>query len=470
MFSVDRVFNRFRTTEALIFLCFACTVSHAATAQDNWPQFRGPKSDGVVAATGLPDTWSKTENVAWNVEIPGRGWSSPIVWGDRVFLTTAIRMGGTAEEIKKGLYFGGDRPAPKDPHRWVVYCLNAGSGEIVWQKTVHEGVPQYGHHLKNTLASETPITDGERVYAYFGNVGLFCFDLNGKELWQKKWDSVPTKLGWGTAASPVLYQGRIYVVNDNEKESFLMASTRKVQEIGASRVKRSRTGPRLRVGERAADRDHHPGLGQDAGVRPGRQPTVGARRLVIAIPTPFERFGMLYVASGYVLDKRKPIFAIRPGASGDITLKDKETTGEFIAWSQLQAGPYNVSPIVYGDYLYVLYDMGFFACYDARTGRQMYENPKVRTGGSAFTASPWAYDGKIFCLSEDGDTFVIEAGKEFKVLRKNSLDEFTMATPAIANGSLFIRTEKRLYRITNGAGKAAATPAKEKATASAAGN
>lgn len=462
MFSVVRVIHRFRTTEALIFLFFACTASPAATAQDNWPQFRGPKSDGVVEATGLPDTWSKTENVAWNVEIPGRGWSSPIVWDDRVFLTTAVRLGGTAEEIKKGLYFGGDRPAPKEPHRWIVYCLNAGNGEIVWQKTVHEGVPQYGHHLKNTLASETPITDGERVYAYFGNVGLFCFDMNGKELWQKKWESVPTKLGWGTAASPVLHQGRIYVVNDNEKESFLEALDAKSgQEIW--RVPREEKSnwatPFVWENEKRTEII-------TPGSRKVRSYDLDGKPLwelggmsSIAIPTPFERFGMLYVASGYVLDKRKPIFAIRPGASGDITLKEKETTGEFIAWSQLQAGPYNVSPIVYGDYLYVLYDMGFFACYDARTGKQMYENPKVRTGGSAFTASPWAYDGKIFCLSEDGDTFVIEAGKEFKVLRKNKLDEFTMATPAIADGSLFIRTEKRLYRITNGTGKTAAAPA-----------
>jgi len=198
-------------------------LSSAVPGQDNWPQFRGPTASGVSTNSGLPDTWSATDRVAWKTPIPGRGWSSPIVWGNRIFVTTAIKEGGEPEPVKKGLYLGGDRPAPSDVHRWMVYCLDLDTGKVVWEKEVHRGVPQHGYHLKNSPASETPVTDGDRVYAYFGNVGMFCFDFEGKPLWSKRWESVPTRFGWGTAASPVLHGDRIYVVNDNDKQSFLVA-------------------------------------------------------------------------------------------------------------------------------------------------------------------------------------------------------------------------------------------------------
>ncbi|MHC4540213.1 MAG: PQQ-binding-like beta-propeller repeat protein [Planctomycetota bacterium] len=169
----------------------------------------------------------------------------------------------------------------------------------------------------------------------------------------------------------------------------------------------------------------------------------------IVIPTPFAKHGLLYISSGYVGDKKRPIFAIRPGARGDITLREDQSSNEYIAWSQKQGGPYNPSPIVYGDYLYVLYDRGMVSCYDARTGSEIYSKQRIAAGAMAFTSSPWANDGKIFCLSEDGETFVIQAGPEFKVLGKNALDEMCMATPAAVRGSLIIRTLSKLYRIGN---------------------
>ena len=170
----------------------------------------------------------------------------------------------------------------------------------------------------------------------------------------------------------------------------------------------------------------------------------------IAIPTPFSKHGLVYIASGYVGDQLRPVYAIKPGASGDISLKPGEQSNNFIAWYQPQAGPYNPSPIVYGDYYYTLYDRGFFTCHDAKTGGEVYPKARIDPGVNAFTSSPWAYNGKIFCLSEDGDTFVIQAGKDYKVLGKNSLDEMCMATPAIVRGSLIIRTASKLYRITKG--------------------
>ena len=181
------------------------------------------RNGGISDEANLPDRWSKTENVAWSTAIPGRGWSSPIVWGDRVFLTSAVRLKGEAEKVKPGLYFGGERKTPKDPHRWVVYCLDLNSGKILWEKTAHEGIPKEGHHLKNTLASETPVTDGKHVFAYFGSVGLFAYDMEGNPAWKVSLGDYPMALNWGTASSPVVGDGRVFVVNDNEKHSSVQA-------------------------------------------------------------------------------------------------------------------------------------------------------------------------------------------------------------------------------------------------------
>jgi len=425
-------------------------LSSAAPGQDNWPQFRGPAASGVGANSGLPDTWSTTDHVAWKTPIPGRGWSSPIVWGNRIFVTTAIKEGGEPEPVKKGLYLGGDRPAPSDVHRWMVYCLDLDTGKVVWEKEVHRGVPQHGYHLKNSPASETPLTDGERVYAYFGNVGLFCFDFEGKLLWSKRWESVPTRFGWGTAASPVLHGNRIYVLNDNDKQSFLVALDARTGEQ-VWRVERDEksnwatpfvweNAKRTEIVTPGTGRVRSYGLdGQRLWELGGMSP--------ITIPTPLAAHGLLYVTSGYVGDRRKPLFAIRPGAVGDISLTADQTGNEYVAWCQKEAGPYNPSPVVCGDYLYVLYDVGLLACYNAKTGEEVYGKRRIETKARAFTASPWAYDGKIFCLSEDGDTFVIRAGPEFVVLGKNSLGELCMATPAIVRDGLIIRTESHVFRI-----------------------
>ena len=425
-------------------------LASATQAADHWPQFRGPAASGVPANCSAPEAWSASDRVAWKTPIPGRGWSSPIVWGERIFITTAIKEGVEREAVKKGLYLGGDRPAPKDVHRWVVYCLDLNGGKIVWEREVHRGIPEHGHHLKNTLASETPVTDGERVYAYFGNVGMFCFDLEGKPLWSKRWENVPTRFGWGTAASPVLHGERIYLVNDNDKESFLVALDKKTGEQ-IWRVERDEKSnwatPFIWENEKRTE-IVTPGTGRirSYGLDGQLLWELGGMS-VITIPTPSAQHGLLYITSGYVMDRRKPLFAIRPGAVGNITLQENETHSEYVAWCQPQAGPYNPSPIVYGDFLYVLYDMGLLACYDAKTGKEVYGKRRIGPGARAFTSSPWAYGGKLFCLSEDGDTFVIRAGAEFELLGKNSLGELCMATPAIVRDGLIIRTESHLLRI-----------------------
>ena len=331
--------------------------------------------------------------------------------------------------------------------------MDVATGALQWERDVHTGVPTGSHHLKNTFASETPVTDGQRIYAYFGNVGLYCLDMDGQVLWSREVEPSQTRLGWGTAASPVLHDGRLYVVNDNNEQSYLMALS---AETGAElwRVDRDEgtnwSTPYVWENERRTEL-------VTTGTDKVRSYDLDGNLLweltgmsSITIPTPFAEFGLLYLSSGYLGDQHRPVFAIRPGASGDISLRGSETSNDFIVWSQPQAAPYNPSPIVYDDYYYTLLDRGYFTCHDAQTGEEVYARQRIQVG-AAFTSSPWAYDGKIFALSEDGDTYVIRAGPTFEVTGRNSLTEFTMATPAIAHGSLFIRTRSKLYRITEDA-------------------
>lgn len=424
-----------------------------APAPNHWPQFRGPGSLGVADDPALPDKWSTTENVAWKTPIPGMGWSSPIVWGDRIFLTTVISA-GEVEAPKKGLYFGGERHnISQAEHRWVVYCLDFKSGKVLWEREVHRGTPPSTRHLKNSYASETPVTDGERVYAYFGNLGVFAFDFNGKQVWKVNFPVRKTRFGWGTAASPIVHRDRLYIVNDNDEESALLAFDKRTgRELWRTPREKGTNWATPFVWETERRTEIvTPGFKKiDSYDLDGKLLWEVKGMSTIAIPTPFTKFGLLYVASGYVGDQHRPVYAIKPGASGDISLKEGETSNSHIAWYLPQGGPYNPSPIVYGDHYYTLLDRGFFTCHDARTGREIYGKQRIDPASGAFTASPWAANGKIFCLSEDGDTYVIEAGAQYKLVGKNSLDEMCMATPAVARGSLLLRTASQLYRISRG--------------------
>jgi outer membrane protein assembly factor BamB len=426
-------------------------VAAASAADSNWPQFRGPDARGVVESGVLPDQWSATDNVAWKTDLPGRGWSSPIVWGNRVFLTTVVNT-GTSEEPKKGLYFGGDRPTPPESlHKWKVYCLDLNSGEIIWDRQVHEGKPNSSIHLKNSFASETPVTDGERVYCYFGNVGIFAFDLEGNEVWRREMKAHKTRFGWGTAASPVLHEGRLYLVNDNDDDSFLLAlDARTGQEVWrVTRDEKSNWSTPFIWKNELRTEIVTPGTGKVRSYDLDGKLLWSLKGMSsITIATPYEYNGLLYISSGYVMDRLKPIYAIKPGAKGDISLDGDETTNQWIVWCQKRAAPYNPSTIIYEGRLYVLYDRGTFACFDPQTGNEVYSMQRIPKG-RGFTSSPWAYGGKIFCLNEDGVTFVFQAGDQFELLHKNSLldDDMCMATPAIVGDRLLIRTSARVYCI-----------------------
>jgi outer membrane protein assembly factor BamB len=436
---------------SLVFVLGTRATPAASTRDANWPQFRGPGAAGASADARIPDRWSATENVAWKADVAGRSWSSPIVSGDQVFLTTVVDL-GQSEPAKKGLYMGGNRPEPsKSEHLWKVLSLDLDTGKVRWDKTVHRGAPQSAVHLKNTYGAETPVTDGEGIYVLFGNLGVFAFTLDGNELWSKLLEPQPTRFGWGTAASPVLHKGRLYILNDNEGQSRLLALEAKTgKELWrVDREEKSNWATPFvwQNGQRAEL--IVPGSGALRSYALDGKPLWWLRGMSsIDIPTPCVGDGLLFVSSGYVGDQLRPIYALRPGASGDITLKSGETTNEFVAWSNPQAGPYNPSPLYYQERLYVLYDRGLISCLAAKTGKVIYDRERLPEG-FAFTSSPWSAGDRIFCLNEDGVCFVLRAGDKFDLLHTNKLadDDMCMATPALAGNRLLIRTAARIYCI-----------------------
>ena len=448
----------------LAVVCLAILLAARIGLAQDWPQFRGRQGGVAADHPSLPDTWSETQNVVWKIDLPGRGWSSPIVWGDHVFVTTAINLRQPQQrllppEAYRGASTGGtmsrrDLVRDTDEFRWTLYDVDAASGRVRWERAIHTAVPTRPVHMKNSYASETPITDGQRVYVYLGYVGLFAYDMNGELAWAKPMAARNTGndgFFYGGGASPALHDGRLYVVNDNEEESFIAAFD-------------ARTGAEL--WRRLRDERSNwstPFVWQNA-LRT-EIVTVGSRKLrsydvngallwelavgtTLHTPTPFARDGILYASSGYFSDPRRPVFAIRPGASGDISLRPGETANQFVIWSQPTASATYPSALVVGDQFYTLLDRGFLTAHDARTGKVIYGRQRIAADAGAFSASPWSYDNKIFVLSEDGDTFVIQAGPVFKLLGRNSLNEMTLASPAVAGGSLFVRTATKLYRIS----------------------
>ena len=445
-----------------------------------WPQFRGPDANPVGVDESLPERWSTTENVEWVVAVPGVGWSSPVVVGGKVFLTTAVTDGeakppqiGTeysnnyyAELLEEGL-----TPEEADrrlnardhemPHEvtlsYELYCLDLSTGKLLWKRALHNGRPPGGRHRKNSFASETPVTDGELIYVYLGNLGLYAYSLNGERVWATQLDAYPIYLEFGNGGSPALAGDRIVILNDNQEQQFIAAfdkgSGKQVWQTKRDVMQEGQ--PQRRSGWTTPFVWNNPLRTEIVTIGPGvavsydRDGTELWRMSgmsLLPVPSPFAYDGLLYLDSGVHGDDFRPLAALRPGASGDISLEGFESSNDFVVWHQRVSGTYIPTPVAYEGMLYVLYDKGIFAPYDAKTGKRIYRS-RIAPGAGAFTASPWAYNGKIFCLSEEGDTFVIRAGKEFELLRTNPLDEFAMATPAIVGDRLLIRTMSRLYSI-----------------------
>ena len=443
---------------AALLVAVAAAVAGSApiTGQSrHWPQWRGPDMSGVVAdQPGLPERWSASENVAWKVRVPGLGWSSPIVWGNDVFVTSVVAS-QAGEAPKKGLYLpptGTERPPdpPAGTHEWKVYCFDLQTGKMKWERTAHQGAVSTPRHPKNSYASETPVTDGERLYVVFGNVGIFTYDFSGKLLWSQRIDPQMDQWGWGPGASPTLLGDQLIQVFDNDARSSIASfdvrtgrqNWRTDRDEGHNWatpfVWRNRVRTEIVTAGQKRVRSYDPS---------GRLLWEFAGQMTdVSIPTPIADGDMVYVSSGYVGNDHRPAYAVRPGGSGDLTVKFGEQSSPFVAWYQPRIGSYNPSALVYRGCYYTLLDGGFLTCHDASTGKELYGRQRIEPGAT-FTASPWAYNGKVFALSEDGATYVIEAGPGYKLLGKNALDEMTLASPAIAGGRLLIRTAAHLYAI-----------------------
>lgn len=417
-------------------------------AANNWPRFRGPGGRGIVADNpALPLDWSETKNIAWKQAIPGLGWSSPVVWGDRVFLTSA-RSTAAGEAIRDGDWT--DTGTPNDLHHWLLYAVDTNTGRIDSETELAQGRPPISRHMKNTYATETCAVDAERVYAHFGHLGVYAVDRQGEVVWSKQWPAPEIRYGYGTAASPVLHDGVLYVVRDNENDSALIA-------LDAATGREIWTAPRNDGSGWATPHIWQNDVRTEivvSGKNTVRSYSLDGKPLwhlrgttSLAIPSPFSGEGLLFVGSGFQMESFRPLYAIRPGASGDISLKEGELSNDHIAWCHPTSGPYHPTPVAYRGLVYVLMDRGFFLCYDAKSGKEIYGKQRIARDAGRFSASPWAYNGHIFCLSEDGDTYAIQAGPEFKVTAKNHLEGMAMASPAIAQNSLYIRTQHHLYRI-----------------------
>jgi outer membrane protein assembly factor BamB len=442
----------------------------------DWPQFRGPHGAGVADDAALPERWSATENIAWAAKVPGRGWSSPILWGDRIYLTTAISP-GRFKAPSTGI-FGNDYAAELEKQglsedevlkrvvnrdielttetgeiRYVVLALRKSDGNVLWQREAHRGLPPGGRHRKNTYASETPATDGERLYASFGgNVGVFCYSLDGKPLWQHTWPPQPIYLDFGTASSPIVHQGRVYQLHDNDGESFLAALDAKTgKELWT--VKRKDLASRLASGwatpfvwESGARTEIVTiGRGFVISYDTGGRELWRLKGMTQATPSPVAADGLLYVGSGSQGEANRPLLAIRPGANGDIT-PDETGKSAYVAWTLPRFSGYTTSPLVYRGRVYAINDNGVLQVADARTGAEIYK-ARVGGGGRTFSSSPLASDGRIYCISEDGEAIVFRAGDSYDEIARNHLEEMSLASPAADSDALYVRTQTKLYRI-----------------------
>jgi outer membrane protein assembly factor BamB len=442
--------RRFR----IVLTVFACVFAGVSLSAQHWPSFRGANAAGVADGTPTAVKWNAPagENVAWKTPVPGVAVSSPIVWGDRVFVSTAISSDPT-QGIRTGMY--GDVEPVKDSskHTWRLLALDKKSGKVLWDKVAYEGVPKTKRHPKSSQASATPVTDGRHVIVSFGSEGLYAYDFDGKLLWQKNlgvlnagWFFDPD-YEWGFGSSPIIYKNMVILQCDIQRDSFIAAfDTGTGKEIWRTRreeIPSWSTPTIFEVNGKAElvtqattfTRGYDPMTGKELWKYSGNSE--------IAIPTPIVGPGIVVITNGY--RGVQPIVALKPGATGDITLQNDATKSEFVSWSTKRGGPYIPTPLIYGDQLYVLHN-GVLTSYKVATGEQVYQKRLGGTGGS-FSASPVAADGKIYCSSEDGDVYVIKAGPEYEELAKNPIGEVVMATPAISDGLIIFRALKHVYAI-----------------------
>ncbi len=420
----------------------------------NWPSFRGPGASGVTEGPELPRDWDLAtgRNLRWKLPIPGLGHSSPVVWQDKVFLTTAVSS-ATELEFLHGL--SGDMRPAKDlsSQSWHLLCIDKKSGQLLWDRTLREGVPHEPRHPKNSFATPTVATDGKVVIAYLGSEGLYAFDLEGKPLWQK--DLGVQRAGfaknpefqWGVGSSPILYRDRVVLQCDGNDQSYLAA----FDAQDGHPVWRTERGeqPSWSTPTVVAGPDFDQLVTVAPGSVRGYRAATGEELwrlrwdMLIVESTPVTASGLVYVSSGK--GSRHPILAVKPTARGDITLPEGQTQSDAVAWSTQKGGPITTSVLVYGEYLYAMEDQGFLRCFRAKTGELLYEQRIPKD----FLSSPVASGGKVYLAADDGEVLVIQAGPSYELLATNQLPEAIVATPAISDGLLLVRTVAGLYAFGN---------------------
>lgn len=421
----------------------------------DWPQFRGIAAGGVADGASLPDKWSAADgtNVIWKTPIPGLGLSSPVVWGNDVFISTSI-SGKPDANLKVGLY--GDIASVQDDtvHEWRVYALDKKTGAIKWQKSAYKGVPKVKRHTKSSHANSTLATDGERMIAFFGSEGLYAYDLKGKLLWQKDlglldaaYYMVPGAQ-WETGSSPVIHDGMVIVQADVLKGSFLAMfdakDGREVWRVSRADVPTWSTPTIHRVnGETQilVNGMRHVGAYD---FKAGKEIWKLSGGGDIPVPTPVVHDGLVYITNAH--GPLSPVYAIKDTAKGDVSLKGDATSNEAIAWSTPRGGGYMCTPLVYRGLVYVVRYNGVLNVFDAKTGEKKYEQ-RLAGATSAFTSSPIASDGKVYIASEDGQVFVLKAGPAYEVIAMNEMSTPVLATPAISEGRLLLRTQDLLMAI-----------------------
>jgi outer membrane protein assembly factor BamB len=423
----------------------------------NWPSFRGPSASGVGDGQYPPLAWDveQSKNIVWKTPIPGFAHACPVVWESNLFVTTAVSSDVKAS-LKTGQYGDVDSVNDTSVHTWRVYCLDKKTGKILWERMAHEGVPKVKRHMKGSHANPTPATDGKHVVACFGSEGLYCYDFQGQLLWKRDLGTLDSgwfydaDYQWGFGSSPIIYKNMVIVQCDVGKNSFIAAydvetgspiwqtPREEIPSWGTPAIIEAKDHVELVTNATKFVRGYDPATGKELW-RLGKNAE-------ITVPTPILGQGLIFVTSGY--RPIQPIYAIRPGAKGDISLKEGKDSSDSIAWSKKRGGPYMPTPIIYGPHLYTLANNGLLTCYDAKTGERVYQERIPGKGG--YTASPVAADGYLYLTSEDGEIRVVKAGKGHEVVATNKMNDICMATPAISEGMLFVRTQHFVYGIGRG--------------------
>lgn len=424
------------------------TLALSASAQ-NWPSFRGPFARGVSDGQNLPADWDvKTgRNIRWKTAIPGQGHSSPVVWGEKLFVTSVVRENPPALKLgDSGIGMADDRV----PHIWRVSALNTKDGRLLWSKDVHSGVPRATRHVKSSQANSTPVTDGRVVVAVLGSEGLVAFDMQGTLKWRADLGVLnPGLYGdptseWGHASSPIIFEDRVIVQVDRHKDSYLAA-------FDIATGKRAWEVPRVERPVWSTPTLHTVGGRTDLIVVGGEyvrgyDPRTGAEvwkfkdEAEVKTPTPFVADDLIVFSGGY---RGRPIFALKTGARGDISEPANAKSGAFLAWRTEAGGPYTATPLAYDGVLYAIRDEGIFSAYDLKTGSMLY---RERTS-TTHSASPVASDGRVYLAAEGGEVIVLKAGRGFEVLSRNDMGEPLMATPAISANTLFIRGAGHVFAV-----------------------